>query len=498
MRTKNIFLKASALALIMIFGCSEDLLYKVNPNELVADTYFKSEAELLSGVNAVYAAWQGLHLYGREYFFIHDLRGDDMQPGGSHLEPHRRAVIEGYNDPANGVAEAVWLGFYRVIHRANVVIESAAKPDVIASEEIVKRIVGEAKFNRAWAYFELVTLFGDVPLYTEYAKGPNDDKPRSPEADVYALIESDLIDAVAFLPESYPPSDVARANTYAARAMLARVYLQRNNHEEAKKQLDPIVNSNEFSLVDDYIDNFTEENEFNEESIFEVSFTTAFGGFSWNPTGDNQNMEATVRGQEYSPIGWRNLIPSNGLLAEYEAGDSRFAHSSYQIGDLYNNDVDTIKEMHGVTPFISWRKYAMAYKVNNEAMNSGINFRVIRYPEVLLMLAECENELDNRPRAIELMNIVRQRPSVSLPDYPTTDYPCDSKEEVFKAMVHEKRVELAGEQIRNRDILRWRKFNKLTSEPISYYASKHAYLPIPNSEITNNTKLSNADQNSGY
>jgi hypothetical protein len=498
MRTKNIFLKASALALIMTFGCSEDLLFKINPNDLVTESYYKNEAELLTGVNSVYAAWQGLHLYGREYFFIHDLRGDDMQPGGSHLEAHRRAVIEGYHDPSNGVSDAVWAGFYRVIHRANLVIESAAKPDVVASETMLKRIVGEAKFHRAWAYFELVTLFGDVPLYTEFAKGPSDDKARSPEADVYALIEADLTEAVSYLPEEYGQNDAARATTFAARAMLARVYLQRNNHTEAKKQLDPIVNSNKFSLTDEYIDNFNEEGEYNEESIFEIAFTSAFGGFGWNPTGDGQNMEATVRGQEYSPIGWRNLIPSNELLDEYEVGDTRFEDSNYQLGDTYFNGTKTITEMAGVTPAISWRKYAMAYKVDNEAMNSGINFRVIRYAEVLLMLAECENELDNSPRAIDLMNIVRQRPSVSLPDYPTADYPCDSKEEVFRAMVHEKRIELAGEQIRNRDILRWRRFNKLTSEPISYYTSKHALLPIPQRELDNNSKLSNADQNPGY
>lgn len=499
MRIKNIFPKACVVAFALMSGCSDDLLNKVNPNDLSTETYFLNERELITGVNSVYAAWQGLDLYAREYFFIHDLRGDDMKPGGEQLELQRRQVIEGTLDPSNPIMTSVWNGLYRVIHRANVVIESAVRPQVDASDEIRERVIGEAKFHRGWAYFELVSMWGGVPLYTTYAKSPGDNQGRAAIDDVYSVIIADLTEAVDFLPESYPDSDIGRATTYAARAMLARVHLQRGEYALAKAQLVPIVESGQYDLVDEYLDNFQEEFEFNDESLFEISFSSAFGGLGWNAPGDGTNMETTVRGQEYGPNAWRNLIPSDGLVAEFEAGDPRFGDSFYQIGDTFNNGTQTITEMQGANPKISWRKYQLIYKVASEDANSGINFRVIRYAEVLLMLAECENELGNSAEAIDLLNEIRDRASVQMPHYPTAEFPVSNQDEVFEAIVHEKRIELGGEQIRNRDILRWRILGKLDSEPISYFEEeKHELLPIPLPEIDNNSSISQADQNPGY
>jgi hypothetical protein len=479
-------------------ACSEDKLDKVNPNDLSTATYYLNEKELTTGVNGVYSAWQALDLYAREFFFIHDLRGDDMQPGGEQLELQRRQVIEGTLDASNPVMTSVWNGLYRVIHRANVVITSADRPEVVAAEEVKQRISGEAKFHRAWAYFELVSMWGGVPLYTTYATSPDDNQGRASIDDVYALIISDLTDATNYLPESYPDTDVGRATTFAARAMLARVQMQRGDYAAAKAQLTPIVESGNYQLVDQYLDNFQEEQEFNEESLFEVAFSSNFGGLGWNGAGDGTNMEVTVRGQEYGPNAWRNLIPSNGLIDEFEDGDPRFEDSFYQIGDTYNNGTQVITEMQNANPKISWRKYQMIYKAASEDTRSGINFRVIRYAEVLLMLAECENELGNGSDAIELLNQIRDRASVMMPHYPTAEYPSSTQEEIFDAIVHEKRVELGGEQIRNRDILRWRQQNKLAVEPIPFFAAKHALLPIPLPEIDNNSELSQADQNPGY
>jgi hypothetical protein len=124
--------------------------------------------------------------------------------------------------------------------------------------------------------------------------------------------------------------------------------------------------------------------------------------------------------------------------------------------------------------------------------------RVIRYAEVLLSLAECENALGNDAKAIQLMNEVRSRPGVEMPPYPTANYPVNSPAEVFKAIVHERRVELAGEQVRNRDILRWRALGKISYEPISYYSAKHALAPIPQQEIDNNSAIAPTDQNPGF
>ncbi len=501
MRTrKNILagLFTAIVIAVVVLGCSDDILDKTNPNDLSTDTYFTNEAEIITGVNAVYAAWQGLDLYAREYFFVHDLRGDDMKAGGDQLELQRRQLLEGTHEATNPVMGSVWNGLYRVIHRANIVIELAPREEVDASDEIKERVVGEAKFHRAWAYFELVSMWGGVPLYTTYSKTTGDVQGRATVDEVYNLIVEDLMDAIESLPEEYPDTDIGRATTYAARAMLGRAYMQQGDYSAAHDVLTPIVASGKYSLSDSYIENFREEAEFNEESIFEIAFSNAFGGMGWNAPGDGTNMEVTVRGQEYGPNAWRNLAPSDDLLDEYEDGDPRYDQSFYEEGDEFNNGTSVLANIQGVDPSTSWKKYQLIYKVEAENAASGINFRVIRYAEVLLMLAECENELGNSGEAIDFLNQIRDRQSVMMPNYPTSEYPVSNQQQIFEAIVHEKRIELSGEQIRNRDILRWRAQGKLDGEPISYFQSRHALLPIPQSEIDNNPEIDQSDQNPGY
>ena len=156
-------------------------------------------------------------------------------------------------------------------------------------------------------------------------------------------------------------------------------------------------------------------------------------------------------------------------------------------------------KVDGADTKLAWRKYSLLYKSNSGFATSGINMRVMRYADVLLLLAECENELGNSARAISLMNQVRARKSVEMPPYPTKNYPCGNKAQVFEAVQHERMVELAAEQVRNFDILRWRKNKKQTTEPISYFtANKFELLPLPQSEIDNNPNIDNKDQNPGY
>lgn len=133
----------------------------------------------------------------------------------------------------------------------------------------------------------------------------------------------------------------------------------------------------------------------------------------------------------------------------------------------------------------------------------GNNQRIIRYAEVLLMLAECENELGNVSAAVSYLNQVRDRPSVVMPHYPTAQFPTGTKDEVTKAIMHEKMVELGDEEVRNRDILRWRKKGYFgATDPLSYFrANRDELLPIPQAEIDNNPKLAEGgidNQNAGY
>ncbi|MEZ0485202.1 RagB/SusD family nutrient uptake outer membrane protein [Fibrella aquatica] len=496
-------------------SCNEDELNKLNPNGVTFETYFNNANELTAGVNSIYALVQSNSLASREWFFTHDLRGDEMATGGGQLEAPRAQLLNGVHDTGNSVTGSVWRGWYRAIHRANVVIEKGGAVQGV-DPAVRDRLLGEARFMRAWAYYELATLWGGVPLYTEFAKSVNAALPRATQKAVYDQVIADLKVAEAGLPTTYNAANQGRATKGAAQTLLARTYLQLGDYASAKTELQKVVNSGLYRIVDQYTDLTNEEGEFNAESIFEVVYAPSGGAFNWGGDGDGTAVqEETVRSQEYAAIAWRNLIPSNKILNSYEIvakgdakDDPRYAFSYYSEGDVFNNGASTLTStsvqgnasvVNGKTLKVSWRKYSMMYKSNAANQQGGINMRVMRYADVLLMLAECENEAGNRTAALALMNQVRARKSVAMPPYPTANYPCTNQSEVFDAIVHERMVELASEQVRNFDILRWRKNKKQKSEPIAYFvANKHELLPIPQSEIDNSPALDAKDQNPGY
>src|SRR5690606_20688565 len=152
---------------------------------------------------------------------------------------------------------------------------------------------------------------------------------------------------------------------------------------------------------------------------------------------------------------WFNVYPSDDLLEEYEDGDPRYTASFYFNGDSFNNGEGVVNIP--LERKAAWKKYQNYYKRANENINSSINFRVIRYADVLLMMAEAENALGNSDAAIDYLNQVRDR--VDMPNYGTPEmdalYPVSTPGEVFAAIVHERKVELAGEQVRFPDLVRW-------------------------------------------
>ncbi|HSC36945.1 MAG TPA: RagB/SusD family nutrient uptake outer membrane protein [Chitinophagaceae bacterium] len=502
--------------LIIAFSCSKNL-NKTNTSFPTVSSYFKNSDELLKGTNAIYSIYHSGSLIGREWFFLHDLRSDDVTSGGGQLEVPRAQILNGSTTSDNAVMNSVWNGLYTVIHRSNTVIDNG--PKVTDNNALRDRCVAEAKFFRGWAYFELVSLWGPVPLYTTQVTSPDQFQPRAAEDKVYAQLIQDLKDAAAGLPAT--TTDLGRVTRPAANAMLGRAYMQSGDYASAKAALLAITG---FSLNDNYSDNFDEEHEFNKESILEAVFVDkGDNNFNWGYTGDDAAQpQSSVRNQEYSPIAWRNLIPSNRFLNEFEntatgaaKTDPRFAMAVYQTGDKYFNNTLTLSDadqngngsiVNNVAKKISWRKFMLIYKSTSTFDPGGINQRIIRYAEVLLMLAECENELGNigtaTTGAIGYLNQIRDRPSVGMPHYPTAQYPVSTKDQVTKAIMHEKTVELGDEEVRNRDILRWRKKGYFTTDPLSYFkANRDELLPIPQQEIDNNPQLGTAQipkQNKGY
>ncbi len=513
---KKILVITSFLALGFAISCNEEELNKVNPNGVTFETYFNNEAELRAGVNSVYALVQSNSLVSREWFFTHDLHSDEMASGGGQLETGRNQLLIGVQNPTNGLVNSVWQGWYRVIHRANVIIEKAPTVKSVP-EATLSKLIGEAKFLRAWAYYELGSLWGGVPIYTEFVKSVDGAKGRSTQKEVYDVAIADLKAAMAALPATYDASNQGRATNAAAQTLLARVYLQMGDYTNAKTELMKVVDSGLYKLTDDYLDLTNEEGEFNSESIFEVVFAPSGGAYNWGGDSDDgtKPQEETVRTQEYSAIGWRNVIPSDKILNSYEMkskgdtkDDPRYAMSYWKTGDKFNSGKSVMTDdivqgnfstVGGVKQKISWRKYSVLYKTDAGYAQSGINMRIMRYADVLLMLAECENELGNSAKAVSLINQVRARKSVAMPPLPTTSFPAGNKQQVFDAIMHERFVELAAEQVRDFDIIRWRKNGKLTTEPLAgFQKGKSEFLPIPQTEIDNNPKLEQKDQNPGY
>lgn len=486
------YLKPLVIAFLMFSSCNDDILEKTNPNQLSSETFFRTRGQAEAAVNAIYAGLQANQLYNREYFFLQDLLSDDVASGGGQLEAPRALVLNYEFDASNPLVNAVWSGLYRIVHRSNFVLSRIEDvPDTEISNEDRLRMEGEARFLRAWAYFDIVSLWGAAPLMTEPAESIIG-FPRSSEEEIYALIMEDLALAEEFLPlvSAYRGTEnLGRASKGAAQALSARVHLFRGDYASARTQLQKVIDSGLYDLYPEYIENFREEYENNIESVFEVQFTESMGNAdAWN--GDGRGIaEITFRGQEYGPNAWRNIVPNPDLRAAFPEGDPRYDYSFYEAGEAYNNGEDVLDNG-------GWKKYQTIYKREQEELRSGINFRVIRYADVLLMMAEAVNETGTPAEAMPYVTAVRARPSVALP---AIEVPA-SKEAMFDIIQSERRLELAGEQVRTRDLRRWHKNGKINMTDFlgSKFKPHHILLPIPTNELDRNPELGDEDQNPNY
>jgi hypothetical protein len=494
---KNIFILSLATLLIFaaVTSCKDQLEEATtNPNELSTDTYFKNEAEVLTGVNAIYGALQHTDLFKRIYFFINDLGSDELTGNGPLQVTLGQLLSYGF-DVTNGNINDYYRGFYRGIHRANLVLENL--PSIEQPTELSKRLEGETRFLRAFYYFELVTAFGGVPLYTKTFKVGDPYPSRSTPEQVYGLIEEDLLFAIDNLPKrsEYGSADQGRVSQGSAQALLGKAYLFQKKYSEAVTQFKAVIASNEYALMDNYRDNFVEFNanneyvEFNKESLFEASFQgqNKSVGASW---GDDYPGvgEATWRAIEYGVSGFQNTSPSDALIAAYPDTDPRKRANFFGPGSMWYN---------GAYPFadLGWehKKYSLADVGGQNDLDfngSSINMRIIRYADVLLMAAEALNALGQDAEAVTYVNQVRNRPSVNIGNLPAGQ---SSGVGLRDAIRNERRLELALEQVRKRDLIRWGIARQVLGN--RFVEGKHELLPIPQAEIDLNPNL---QQNPNY
>ena len=527
-------------ALVLLFSCKADKLELTNPNQLSPDTYFTTVAQVQSAVNAVYGSLQTTGMYNRGMWY----GNDNMSHENTCMpqqEADKRQWLNFTFDATHGLIEAYWSSCYRGVHKANFVINNADViknkiPVALLSDVMRDKYIGEAKFLRALYYFFLVTKFGDVPLYLGVDPAENAGLARTPKAQVWAQIEADCIDAAAKC-RAKADEEAGRATSGAAWALLGKARLFQKNYQGA---LDAFSHVTGYSLESVYFNNFMEETENGPESLFEVQFNIAAGYSSqWNSDRTDEGLnEATFRGQEYGCLNWFNVFPSQNLWDEFETAakngvktDPRRGYCIYKTGDLYDNNTLTITidstivyAPDGVTVIDhyqkrGWRKYQNYYKAATEGAvagnESGINMKVIRYADVLLMMAEAEANKSggSLATAVGYMNQVRGRADVAMPLYGTAPmdaiYPVGTLGDFMKALEHERKVELCGEQCRFPDLVRWDRLTAFMAEvkpscpkadqaALVFSAPKNLLWPIPQKEIDVNPNIAQSDQNTGY
>jgi hypothetical protein len=494
-------------AIFLAQACNESLLEINNPNEPALSTFWKTEDDAQKGINAAYSMLYKESGWMRWLSFRYDLGSDE---GWSNSPWNELAEWTHFNYVNYNFWEGNnwhWEDFYVGIFRANQVLKYTPEID-FADQTRKDQIVGQAEFLRALWYFQIVTLWEKGTLILEPQDG-NYVPSNASEEQLWQQVEADLKSAMNKLPEAWDASNVGRATHGAAKALLAKAYMQQHKYGDAKTELQWLIDKEKeglYGLVDEYMDNFTHYNENNKESVFEIQFDDKNKG----GTGNDASMATGLqRTQFYAPggIGWADGKARSWLVGEYKNEkrldgneDIRLYHNLYYKGSAADfPDKDSLVYGRqwdwGDDMFI--RKYSTGYYRISEDYFAPNNFRIIRYADVLLMYAECIAETGGSTTdAATYVNKVRQRQSVNL--RPLAESPfadcLNSKEAFLKRLQMERSLELCFEGVRWMDIKRWglldtnegiEELKKRDPDFSNFQIGKHRRLPIPQIEVDN-------------
>jgi len=490
--TKNRFLAfcISVFLGAVLFSC-DDFLEKAPKGELTSENFFKDANQATQAVNAVYAHLRSFNVHVFSYIGVTDIASDDADKGSV---PGDSGFLQDINDftfDANNTAvNGIWQGYYQGIFRANQVIINV--PGIDMDEALKARLIGEARFLRAYFYFFLVRAYGDIPLIEAPLNPDEYNQARVSKDVIYSFIEEDLTYAAENLPtkSEYGAADLGRATSGAAKSYLAKVHLFQKEYQEAFDNATEVIESGEYALYPDYEAIFRREGEHSSESIFEVSTVALEQG-----GGSSQFNEVQgIRGNPNN--GWGFNSPSADLIASFEEGDPRLDATVINNGDTLSTGEVVIADPNmGANARFSQKAWVPERPPINYG-NSGANIRLFRYADLLLIAAETANELGNSTQALVYLNQVRARARQGndgiLPDISTTN-----QTELREAIWHERRVELAMEQHRYFDLVRQERAQEVFAAlGINWTQGKHEVYPIPQSEI--DISGGTLTQNPGY
>ena len=446
-------LKYNLIAIALLgfsFSSCSDFLEQNPQTDLSENDFYKTADDILSAVNGAYSSLQEGDIYGNWYVFG-EIPSDNTRNQLSGSVTTQNEFDQFYIDTQNSMIANFWKAAYKVINRTNTILGRIDGIEI--NTELANRYKLECKFIRALMYFNLVRVYGDVPLVLkEISISESYDILREPKENVYNQIIADLKEAQD-LPVSYSTAEDGRATQGAAKALLANVYMTLHKYAEAETILAEIINSGRYSLlentpgslnIDGYKNVFSPVNHNSKEGIFEIQFLK--GGYGEGSNYAN-NFAPENSGTNVVAVGGTggNNIPEMDIYNAYEEGDLR-RDFSMSLGYYDNRKNNEWAESRYVCKFMD-----VPYQ-NNDASN---NYPVIRYADVILMYAEALNHVNPADeRIIAHIDSVRYRAGIPLLK--------DIKPEIKgnqtlqeEAIRKERRIELFAEGQRYFDVRRW-------------------------------------------
>ena len=485
-------LKYNLIAIALLgfsFSSCSDFLEQNPQTDLSENDFYKTADDILSAVNGAYSSLQEGDIYGNWYVFG-EIPSDNTRNQLSGSVTTLTEFDQFYIDTQNSMIANFWKAAYKVINRTNTVLGRIDGIEI--NTELANRYKLECKFIRALMYFNLVRVYGDVPLVLkEISISESYDILREPKENVYNQIIADLKEAQD-LPVSYSTAEDGRATQGAAKALLANVYMTLHKYAEAETILAEIINSGQYSLlentpgslnIDGYKNVFSPVNHNSKEGIFEIQFLK--GGYGEGSNYAN-NFAPENSGTNVVAVGGTggNNIPEMDIYNAYEEGDLR-RDFSMSLGYYDNRKNNEWVESRYVCKFMD-----VPYQ-NNDASN---NYPVIRYADVILMYAEALNQNGKTAEACKYLNMTRRRgfgyqtTETSPVDLQTTD-----KAQFALMVEQERRVELAFENHRWFDLIRTGRAVEVMKSKGFSLNETNLICPIPQKQIDVNPKLTQND-----
>ncbi|KFF21535.1 RagB/SusD family nutrient uptake outer membrane protein [Chryseobacterium sp. JM1] len=454
---KKIFLSVALFSLVL--SCKDDYLDIKQEGQTEAASFFKTQEDALQATSAIYSFLRSWENSAFPYQFVFGVPADDVVKGSN---PGDSSFINVYDNFTYTVSDegvrGYWIGQWQAVNRTNQVITNV--PAIDMDTTLKNRLIAESRMLRAYFYFNLVRIYGGVPIYDKVEAVY--DKPRNSVEEVYNFIIADLTAAAEVLPQTYPASDLGRVTKGAALGLLSKVYLYKKDWQKAYDTSNQLIGMG-YDLDPDFNHLFRPAGEFGRESVFEV----------------NCGCEPPYKGSQYAEVqgvrdqfGWGFFTPSNALENAFETGDIRKELTILRNGETTpEGDLIAMGDANSVTTYN--QKVYVPKALNNSACGYGSiqNIRILRFAEILLINAEAANELGNTSTAKLNLDKVRNRANL-LPTTATTQIA------MRNAIWHERRVELALEGDRFVDLVRTGQAATVLA-PYGFKAGKNEVFPIP-------------------